>query len=305
MPSLLRSLILITSAVCVVTAQGQRWTQPSKCSDAHTTDISTLIQCYNTVDLAVRLVDNAEGDFDEAYDAAEVEEGDEDSDIDYRFLRYLIKGEFDDQGVFYDDTAAVLGKLSDAVTALEFADLSPTNPALRSICSQLKLNSDLYRQFQLQPDALYSAACGGIFIPTPSSSTSCSTVSTKSTLSSAPTSSSASLTSPMPSSNATLSSSNSLTTPPPLAVTNSRSASSTTPCTTGASVSSVSVSAVSKRQAYGNSELEILIKKVASAIFAIGLIETNQDDSECQVDDYWVESYNYLGLYGGYIQDLM
>lgn len=75
--------------------------------------------------------------------------------------------------------------------------------------------------------------------------------------------------------------------------------------TNGGVSTSDSVSAVSKRQAYGDSELEILTKKVASAIFAIGLIETNQDDSECQVDDYWVESYNYLGLYGNYIQDLM
>jgi hypothetical protein len=287
MSSLMRSLVLITSVVSVVTAEGQRWTQPPKCIDSETKDIATLKKCYETVSLAVTLVDNSEGDFDEASDAAEPDDSDEDSDIDYRFLRYLINGEFNDQGVFYDDTAATLDDLSDAVTALEIAGRSPTSPALRDICP--KLNLDLFRRFQLQPSALYDAACRGLFIPTPSSSTSCSTVSTLS---------SGSLTSPMSSS------SNSLTTPPPLAVTTTRSASSTTSCTTGASASA-SVRAVSKRQAYGDTQLEILIRKVASAIFAVGLIETNQDDSECQVDDYWVQSYNSLGLDGNYIQDLM
>jgi hypothetical protein len=287
MSSLMRSLVLITSVVSVVTAEGQRWTQYPKCIDSETKDIATLKKCYETVSLAVTLVDNSEGDFDEASDAAEPDYSDEDSDIDYRFLRYLINGEFNDQGVFYDDTAATLDDLSDAVTALEIAGRSPTSPALRDICP--KLNLDLFRRFQLQPSALYDAACRGLFIPTPSSSTSCSTVSTLS---------SGSLTSPMSSS------SNSLTTPPPLAVTTTRSASSTTSCTTGASASA-SVRAVSKRQAYGDTQLEILIRKVASAIFAVGLIETNQDDSECQVDDYWVQSYNSLGLDGNYIQDLM
>jgi hypothetical protein len=287
MSSLMRSLVLITSVVSVVTAEGQRWTQYPKCIGPETKDIATLKKCYETVSLAVTLVDNSEGDFDEASDAAEPDDGDEDSDIDYRFLRYLINGEFNDQGVFYDDTAATLDDLSDAVTALEIAGRSPTSPALRDICP--KLNLDLFRRFQLQPSALYDAACRGLFIPTPSSSTSCSTVSTLS---------SGSLTSPMSSS------SNSLTTPPPLAVTTTRSASSTTSCTTGASASA-SVRAVSKRQAYGDTQLEILIRKVASAIFAVGLIETNQDDSECQVDDYWVQSYNSLGLDGNYIQDLM
>jgi hypothetical protein len=287
MSSLMRSLVLITSVVSVVTAEGQRWTQYPKCIDSETKDIATLKKCYETVSLAVTLVDNSEGDFDEASDAAEPDDSDEDSDIDYRFLRYLINGEFNDQGVFYDDTAATLDDLSDAVTALEIAGRSPTSPALRDICP--KLNLDLFRRFQLQPSALYDAACRGLFIPTPSSSTSCSTVSTLS---------SGSLTSPMSSS------SNSLTTPPPLAVTTTRSASSTTSCTTGASASA-SVRAVSKRQAYGDTQLEILIRKVASAIFAVGLIETNQDDSECQVDDYWVQSYNSLGLDGNYIQDLM
>jgi hypothetical protein len=287
MSSLMRSLVLITSVVSVVTAESQRWTQYPKCIDSETKDIATLKKCYETVSLAVTLVDNSEGDFDEASDAAEPDDSDEDSDIDYRFLRYLINGEFNDQGVFYDDTAATLDDLSDAVTALEIAGRSPTSPALRDICP--KLNLDLFRRFQLQPSALYDAACRGLFIPTPSSSTSCSTVSTLS---------SGSLTSPMSSS------SNSLTTPPPLAVTTTRSASSTTSCTTGASASA-SVRAVSKRQAYGDTQLEILIRKVASAIFAVGLIETNQDDSECQVDDYWVQSYNSLGLDGNYIQDLM
>jgi len=296
MSSLMRSLVLITSVVSVVTAEGQRWTQPPKCIDSETKDIATLKKCYETVSLAVTLVDNSEGDFDEASDAAEPDEGDEDPDIDYKFLRYLINGEFNDQGVFYDDTAATLDDLSDAVTALEIAGRSPTSPALRDICPQLNL--DLFRQFQLQPSALYDAACRGLFIPTPSSSTSCSTVSTASTLSSTSMSSSSSLTSPMSSS------SNSLTTPPPLAVTTSRASSTTTSCTIGASASA-SVRAVSKRQAYGDTQLEILIRKVASAIFAVGLIETNQDDSECQVDDYWVESYNSLGLDGNYIQDLM
>jgi hypothetical protein len=287
MSSLMRSLVLITSVVSVVTAEGQRWTQYPKCIDSETKDIATLKKCYETVSLAVTLVDNSEGDFDEASDAAEPDDSDEDSYIDYRFLRYLINGEFNDQGVFYDDTAATLDDLSDAVTALEIAGRSPTSPALRDICP--KLNLDLFRRFQLQPSALYDAACRGLFIPTPSSSTSCSTVSTLS---------SGSLTSPMSSS------SNSLTTPPPLAVTTTRSALSTTSCTTGASASA-SVRAVSKRQAYGDTQLEILIRKVASAIFAVGLIETNQDDSECQVDDYWVQSYNSLGLDGNYIQDLM
>lgn len=300
MSSLIRSLILIASAVCVVTAQGQRWTRPSKCSDANTKDISILKKCYRTMSLAVTLVDNAEGDFEEAYDEAEPDEDDKDPNVDYKFLRYLLKEEFDGQGVFYDDTAATLDDLSEAVTALETAGRSPTDQSLGSICPQFETDyyRQLYRQFQLVPESLYDAACRGMFTPTSSSSTSCSTVSTKSTLSSTSTSSSGSLTSPIPSSNATLSSVNSLTTPPPLAVTTSRSESSTTSCTTG-------VNGVSKRDVNLFNELAILARKVASALWAIGLIETNQDDSQCQLDKYWVESWNYLGLLGNYIQILM
>jgi hypothetical protein len=282
MSSLIRLLILITSAASVVTAQDQRWTQSPKCIDSDTKYISTSKQCYNTVSLAIELVDSAEGDFDEAYNEAEDEEGSEDSDIDYRFLRYLIKGKFNNQGVFYSDTATTLSDLSRAVTALEIADRSPTSPSLRNICPQLNL--DLYRRFQLQPKSLYDVACGGIYIPTPSSSTSCSTVSTASTLSSI-------------SSSATSSSSNSFTTPPPLAATSSRSSSSTTTsCTT---------TAIIKRQEDSVNELDYFIKEVASALFAISLIINNQDDFECQADDYWVDSYNLLALFGGYIQDLM
>jgi hypothetical protein len=88
----------------------------------------------------------------------------------------------------------------------------------------------------------------------------------------------------------------------------SRSPSSTTSCTTSASVS-VRASAVAKRQVSGSHELDelfiFLIRKVASAIFAITLIENNQDDFECQADSYWVRSYNQLGYYGPYVQDLM
>jgi hypothetical protein len=306
MSSLIRVLILITSAVGIATAQDQRWTRTPVCIRADTKDISVLQKCYDTVSLAVELVDSANGDFDRALEAAETDEGDDDSDIDNYFLRYLLKGQFNGQDVFYKDTAKTLSDLSLAVIALGIAEDDSTNPALRIICPQLDL--DVYRRFQLQPKSLYDVACGGLYIPSPSSSAGCSAMSTTSTRSSASLSSSSSLTLPTPSSSATSSSRSSLTTPPPLAVTTSRSSSSTTSCTTDASASvsaSVSARAVSKRQVNGSNELIFLIRKVASAIFALNLMETNQDDINCQADDYWVESYNLLGYYGPYVQDLM
>jgi hypothetical protein len=44
---------------------------------------------------------------------------------------------------------------------------------------------------------------------------------------------------------------------------------------------------------------------VGSAIFAINMIENNEDDFKCQADDYWVKEFYRLGFYGDYVQDLM
>ena len=306
MSSLIRLFILLTSAVGIVAARDQRWDRTPICIRAETKDFSILKKCYDTASLAVRLVAGTNGDFDRALEEAETYDDDDESDVDNYFLWYLIEGNFNGQGVFYRDTAKTLSDLSLAVIALGVAEDDSTNAALRIICPQLNL--DVYRQFQLQSKTLYDTACGGLYIPSPSSSAACSTMSTTSTRSSTSLSSSGSLTLPLPSSSATSSSRNSLTTPPPGAVMTSRSPSSTTSCTTSASVS-VRASAVAKRQVSGSHELDelfiFLIRKVANAIFAITLIENNQDDFECQADSYWVRSYNQLGYYGPYVQDLM
>ncbi|KAM0695185.1 hypothetical protein Q7P36_005541 [Cladosporium allicinum] len=300
MSSLKHLLILITSAVGIATAQDQRWTRTPDCIRADTKDISVLQKCYDTVSLSVELVDSANGDFDRALEAADTDEGDDDSDIDNYFLRYLLKGKFNGQRVFYKDTAKTLSDLSLAVVALGIAEDDSTNPALRIICPELNLN--VYRLFQLQSQSLDDVACGGLYIPSPSSSAACSATSTTSTLSSAPSSSSSSLTLPNPSSSATSSSSNSFTTPHPLAVTTLRSSSTTTSCTTGASAS---VSAVSKRQVNDDADLDEYTTWVLSALFALDQIEKGNDNIECQAGDFWVKRYNKSGLKGEYVEDLM
>jgi hypothetical protein len=131
MSSLKHLLILITSAVGIATAQDQRWTRTPDCIRADTKDISVLQKCYDTVSLSVELVDSANGDFDRALEAADTDEGDDDSDIDNYFLRYLLKGKFNGQRVFYKDTAKTLSDLSLAVVALGIAEDDSTNPALR------------------------------------------------------------------------------------------------------------------------------------------------------------------------------
>jgi hypothetical protein len=40
-------------------------------------------------------------------------------------------------------------------------------------------------------------------------------------------------------------------------------------------------------------------------LFALGLIESNEDDDTCDVDDYWIDQWDSLGYFGDYVQALV
>ena len=253
------------------------------CHRSDTTDIAILQQCADTTIAAIRAVSNASDDFDEACknldDAQAASQG-----SDLTFYRFLICGKFGGQGQFYGTTDDAITSVALLKVALEVAADDETNPALRYICRGLDLS--LYRGFQLSADTIYDIACGGLYIPPASSSASSSSVSStisQSTSSSAP-------------------SSYSLTAPPtyPTGTSSWLSGYSSTSCTT----SSSSSIAVYRRQA-DTDDVDFWIKIIDSALWALDLIESDEDDERCEVGDYWVDQWDSMGYFGDYVQALM
>lgn len=254
------------------------------CHRSDTTDVAILKQCADTTMAAIRAISNASDDFDEACtnldDAQAAEQG-----SDLTFYRYLICGKFGGLGRFYGNTDDAITSVALLKVALEVAAEDDTDPALRYICRGLDLA--LYRGFQLSADTIYDIACGGLYIPPASSSASSSSVSS---------------TTSQPSSSSTLSS-YSLTPPPtyPTGTSSWPGGYSSTSCTTSSSSSSI---AVYRRQA-DTDDVDFWIKVLDSALWALGLIESDEDDDLCEVGDYWIDQWDSLGYYGDYVQALM
>jgi len=258
------------------------------CHRSDTTDVDTLLRCADTTIAAIRTISNASDDFDEACpnldDAQATDQG-----WDIPFYRFLICGKFGGKGHFYGNTDDAITSVALLKVALEVAADDDTDPALRYICPGLDLS--LYRGFQLSADTIYDIACGGLYIPAATSSASSSSVS--STVSS---------TSSQSSSVSTLSP-YSLTAPPtyPTSTSSWPSGYSSTSCTTSSSPSSI---AKYRRQA-DTDDVDFWIKVIDSALFALGLIESNEDDDTCDVDDYWIDQWDSLGYFGDYVQALV
>jgi hypothetical protein len=272
---------IVTSILLLGTVNGEYGTETPICS--RTTDITTLGRCLETVVYAVRIVLNASDDFDSACDDLDYGRA-ADAGLDVTFLQTLVCLSFGGQGQFYGNTDDAIEHLALAKVALQVASYEPTNLALRYICPGLNL--DMYQKFQLPADTIYDAACSDLYIPRPTISVSSSSVSsTTSQLSGYSTASSSSL-----------------TTPPtyPTNLTSSTSGYTSTSCT----ASSTSAS-IYRRQAAGSLEIDGWIKVIDSALFALTLIETNQDDDRCEVDDYWVDQWDSMGYLGDYVQALM
>lgn len=271
---------------CKVNSQGLAINPICRRSD--TTDVDTLGRCLDTTEFAIRAVSNASNDFDEACknldDAQAADQG-----LDISFLRFQVCGEFGGQGQFYGNTDDAITSVALLKVALEVSADDDADPALRYICRGLDLS--LYRKLQLSADTLYDIACGGLYIPSPSSSTSSSSVS--STVSS---------TISQSRSSSTLSS-YSLTTPPTYSTSPSSwpIGYSSTSCTTSSSSSSTDVY---RRQAETD-DVDFWIKVIDSALFALGLIESNEDDDSCDVGDYWIDQWDSLGYFGDYVQALV
>lgn len=254
------------------------------CRRSDTTDVATLERCADTTIFAIRAVSNACNDFGEACENLDDAQA-ADLGLDITFLKFQVCGQFGGQGQFYGNTDDAITSMTLLKVALEVSSGDDTDSALRYICRGLDLS--LYRKFQLSADTIYDIACGRLYIPTLSSSVSSSSTSPTIT----PSSSSSSL------------SSYSLTTPPmyPTGTSSWPSGYSSTSCTTSASSSSI---AVYRRQA-DTDDVDFWIKVLDSALWALGLIESNEDDDLCEVDDYWIDQWNSMGYYGDYVQALM
>jgi hypothetical protein len=251
------------------------------CHRSDTTDVDTLRRCTSTEIAAMRTVSNASGDFKEACknldDAQAPDQG-----LDITFYRFLICGEFGGNGQFYGNTDDAITSVALLSVALGVAAEDDTNPALRSIC--LDLNKDLYQGLQLSANTVYNIACGGLYIPSPSISSTVSSTTSQS--------SSVSTLSPY-----------SLTMPPtyPTSTSSWPGEYSSTSCTTSSAPSSI---AKYRRQA-DTDDVDFWIKVIDSALFALGLIESNEDDDTCDVDDYWIDQWDSLGYFGDYVQALV
>lgn len=258
------------------------------CHRSDTTDFDTLQRCADTTIAAIRAVSNASDDFDEACtnldDAQAADQG-----LDITFYRFLICGKFGAKGQFYGNTDNAITSVALLMVALEVAADDDTDPALRYICRGLDLS--LYRGFQLSADTVYDVACGGLYIPAASSSASSSSVC--STVSST-TSQSSSVSTLGPSS---------LTMPPtyPTSTSSWPSGYSSTSCTSSSTSSSTSVY---RRQA-DTDYVEYWIKVIDSAVWALSLIESNEDDETCDLGDYWIDQWDSMGYFGDYVQALV
>jgi hypothetical protein len=276
MAPLARLLALVASILLLGSAYGA---EIPVCS--RTTDVTTLRQCLNTVVFAIRTVLNESDNFVKACTKLDFDRA-EDDGLDLAFLQFLVCKSFGGQGNFYGNSDNAIEEVALAQVALQVAEDEPTNLALRYICTGLDLN--LIQKFQLPADTIYDEACGNLFIPRPSISIS---------------SSSASITSSQSTSYPTVNSSI-LSQMYPTITISSPSGSMTTPCTT----SSSSI-AVYRRQNPDHEDISRYIKVLNSAVFALSLIESDQDDEMCDVDDYWVDQWDELGYDGDYVQALM
>ena len=277
-------LTLAASLLLFVNVNCQELSINPICHRSDTTDIGTLKRCLDTTIFSIRDVSNASSDFQEACkNLDEAEAADEDLDI--TFLKFQVCGQFGGQGQFYGNTDDAITSVALSKVALDVASDDDTNPALRDIC--LRLNLPLYQGFQLPADTIYNLACGGLYIPAPSGSVSSSPTSATTTQSS----SSSSL------------SSYSLTAPPKYLTSTGSSPSgySSTTCTTSSSSSSI---AIYRRQA-DTDDVDFWIKVIHSALWALGLIESDEDDERCEVGGYWVDQWDSMGYFGDYVQALM
>jgi hypothetical protein len=251
------------------------------CHRSETTNIAALDRCANTTIASIRAVLNASDDFDEACENLDLSQA-ADDDLDIPFLRFQVCGNFGGWGQFYGNTDNAITIMALVKVALEVANEDNTDPALRFICRGLDLS--LIRKFQLSADTIYDLACGGLYIPEPSSSISSTAVPSTT----------------VQSSSTTVVSSYSLTTPPMYSTITSLSGYSSTPCTTSSSYSS-SI-AVYRRQDNGTNYVDEWIKSLKSAIWALNLIELDEDDDTCDVDDFWVDEWDSLGYDGDYVE---
>ena len=173
-------LTLATSLLLLGKANCQYLAINPICHRAETTDVTTLLRCADTSIASIRAVSNASDDFDEA--CANLDEGGAaDQGLDVTFYDFQVCGKFGLRGRFYGNTDDAITSVALLKVALEVAAEDNTDPALRYICRGLDLA--LYRGLQLSADTIYNVACGGLYIPGPSSSTSYSAVSTTTTLS--------------------------------------------------------------------------------------------------------------------------
>jgi hypothetical protein len=276
MAPLARLLTFVASILLLGSAYGQ---EVPVCS--RTTDVTTLKQCLNTVVFAIRAVLNASDDFVEACTELDYERAAGDS-LDLAFLQFLVCKSFGGQGNFYGNTDDAIEEVSLAEVALQVAQDGPTNLALRYICTGLDLN--LIQKFQLPAATIYDEACGNLFIPRPSISIPSSAASTTSSQSTSYITVDPSI----------------ISRKYPTITISSPSGYTSTPCTT----SSSSI-AVCRRQDPDSDDISRYIKVINSAVFALSLIESDQDDEMCEVDDYWVDQWDELGYYGDYVQALM
>lgn len=284
-------VILATSLLLFGKVDGQGLAINPICHRSDTTDVDTLERCADTAIAALRTISNASNDFGEACDDLDDAQA-ADQGLDVTFYEFLICGEFGGRGQFYGNTDDAITSVALLKVALEVAVNDDTDPALRFICRGLDLS--LYRGLQLAADTWYDIACGGLYIPAPSSSVSSSSVSsTVSSTSSSTTEQSSSIPTLSP---------YSITTPPIYPTTTSSwpSGYSSTSCTTSSSSSSI---AVYRRQS--EDDVDFWIEVINSALFALGLIESNEDDERCDVGDYWIDQWNSLGYFGDYVQALM
>lgn len=274
-------LTLVTSILLFGAAQGQNF---PICSRSDTTDFTTLGRCADTTVFAIRAVSNASDGFEQActnldYDRA-ADEG-----LDIAFLKFLVCGKFGGQGRFYENTDDAITAVALLRVAMEVAAEDDTNPALRFICPGLSLS--LYRKFQLSSDTIYDITCGNIFLPVPSNTVPIPTISTTSSPpGSIPTASPSILTTPSIYTTST---------------TSWPSGYSSTSCTT----SSSSSIAIYRRQEDDSDDVDFWIKVINSALWALGLIESDEDDERCDVGDYWVDQWDSMGFFGDYVQALM
>lgn len=331
MPSLVRLLTFVCSAILFGSAVAKPSRPIPVCARSDTKDLTKLEQCLRTTVFAVQAVENADSNFTEACDQINYTQASE-QNLDVYFLRYLICGQFGGQGVFYTSSDEVIADLYYARVALRIAEDSTSDPVLRLICPNINLQT-LYN-FGLPVDLIYDAACGDVYISSPpeytsrsASSSSASSTSSSSSPSSYPglsqypppsytdpsTSSSSWTysTSPLIPSSYTdpLTSSDPLTPPnyasitaPPSPYTDpaESSSSSSTTCTTTSSAVPMY-----KRQDSLNETYDEWIGLLNSAIIATTFMPTNADNAICDNGDFWIDTFDRLGYDGEYVHLLL